>query len=398
MPAALDILPPDLAVPTCCEPPPEDPARGTKFHFSLNVSDMERSIAFYRVLFGVDPAKHHRDYAKFELTQPPLVFSLVPNPPSTGGALSHFGFPVETREEVEAIGKRLTEAGLPVSCQDGTVCGYARQDKIWIPDPDHNYWEVYVVYEHINPESVRTGYDGINPLSKVPAAKAPAPAPESLVSLTPLALSPAAAKGPAIWEHRVMEAVPACIPHADATLDVVRLEGTFNGEATHEERARLLTEAFRALKPGGEIQVHGLVSDRLLSSLPSLPGVAALVRQVPTESEPVQELARAGFLSIRVTKLPASAVFHSGGAEMREVKLSATRPQNAPAASTTQDSEYVVLYKGPFAEARDDFGNVFPRGRRVPVSRQAWEELGRSAAAGQFLFLGDPLRDDASCS
>jgi catechol 2,3-dioxygenase-like lactoylglutathione lyase family enzyme len=359
---------------------------------------MERSIAFYRVLFGVDPAKHHRDYAKFELAQPPLVFSLVPNPPSTGGALSHFGFPVETREEVEAIGKRLTEAGLPVSCQDGTVCGYARQDKIWIPDPDHNYWEVYVVYEHIDPESVRTGFDGINPLSKVRAATPPAAPLEPLVSLTPSLPAAVASNAPAIWEHRVMEAVPDRIPHADGSLDVVRLEGTFNGEATADARTRLLGEAFRALRPGGEVQVHGLVSDRPLTTMPSLPGVAALVQQVPTESEPLQELARAGFVSLRVTKLPASAVFHSAGAEMREVKLSAKRPVRASSPSPTDDSSYVVLYKGPFAEARDDFGNAFPRGRRIPVSRQAWEELGNSPAAGQFLFLGDPQRDDAACS
>ena len=88
-------------VPSCCAAPPTRAAAGTLFHFSLNVSDIERSVAFYRVLFGAEPAKHFSDYAKFERAQPPLVFSLVPNPPGAGGALSHFGFPVERREEVE---------------------------------------------------------------------------------------------------------------------------------------------------------------------------------------------------------------------------------------------------------------------------------------------------------
>jgi catechol 2,3-dioxygenase-like lactoylglutathione lyase family enzyme len=44
-----------------------------KFHASLNVSDLDRSVAFYRVLFGLEPAKVKSNYAKFELTEPPLV-------------------------------------------------------------------------------------------------------------------------------------------------------------------------------------------------------------------------------------------------------------------------------------------------------------------------------------
>ncbi len=44
-----------------------------KFHTSLNVSDLGRSIDFYRVLFGLEPAKRRADYAKFEVPAPPLV-------------------------------------------------------------------------------------------------------------------------------------------------------------------------------------------------------------------------------------------------------------------------------------------------------------------------------------
>ena len=91
---------PVVEIPTCCgsssapiAPSASQPVVATKFHFALNVSDLERSIAFYRILFDVPPAKHYPDYAKFELSQPPLVFSLVPNPPASGGTLSHFGLP-----------------------------------------------------------------------------------------------------------------------------------------------------------------------------------------------------------------------------------------------------------------------------------------------------------------
>ena len=67
-------------------------ATSLRFHLSLNVSDLARSIDFYRVLFGVEPAKRRADYAKFELNDPPLVLSLEPTPRAIGGPLNHLGF------------------------------------------------------------------------------------------------------------------------------------------------------------------------------------------------------------------------------------------------------------------------------------------------------------------
>lgn len=56
-----------------------------KFHLSLNVSNLNRSLAFYEVLFGKPPAKRRSDYAKFEVDEPPLVLSLIPTTPGVGG-------------------------------------------------------------------------------------------------------------------------------------------------------------------------------------------------------------------------------------------------------------------------------------------------------------------------
>ena len=67
-------------------------APAIRFHLSLNVSDLNRSLAFYRTLFGVEPAKRRADYAKFELDDPPLVLSLEPTPRAVGGPLNHLGF------------------------------------------------------------------------------------------------------------------------------------------------------------------------------------------------------------------------------------------------------------------------------------------------------------------
>ncbi len=37
------------------------------FHLSLNVPDLDGAVAFYRELFGAEPAKRKPGYAKFEL-------------------------------------------------------------------------------------------------------------------------------------------------------------------------------------------------------------------------------------------------------------------------------------------------------------------------------------------
>src|SRR5262249_22773401 len=122
-----------------------------KFHASLNVSNLERSIAFYRVLLGTEPAKVRPDYAKFDLAEPPLVLSLAPgSPPSPGGHLNHFGVRVRTAEELIEIQRRLEAAGLHTEREEGVECCYARQTKFWISDPDHALWEIYVFHEDID--------------------------------------------------------------------------------------------------------------------------------------------------------------------------------------------------------------------------------------------------------
>lgn len=391
MSEAVTIRMPTIDVPTCCGTQSQgrqndsivDETHGTLFHFSLNVSNMERSIAFYRVLFGTAPAKHYPDYAKFELVQPPLVFSLVPNPPGTAGTLSHFGFPVSHAAEVDAIGSRLAAAGLTTSCQKDTVCGYAWQDKVWVADPDQNYWEIYVVHEDVDPETVRSGFDVIPPHR--PSASDPS---------SQLNAAPGQSAGPVIWEQRVTAACPVEIPHATSSVDEVRLEGIFNNDFTAQERSHLLSECRRVLKPGATIHLHGLVADRdSCGTLPTLPGVAALVKRVPQESEPLEELRAAGFTGIKITKLAASPVFSFPDVEMREIKLAGA----VPILPSDDTVNRFVLYKGPFASVRDDRGQEFVRGKRTRVTRETWEELGHGTQASQFLFVGDATRGDSAC-
>jgi catechol 2,3-dioxygenase-like lactoylglutathione lyase family enzyme len=122
--------------------------RLTKTHLSLNVTDVNRSVAFYEAFFGMAAHKRRPGYANFDLSNPPLKLALNQSRPLPGaGSLDHLGMQVATAEEVEGARRRLEASGLVQFDEGDTVCCYARQDKVWVQDPDGNRWEVYVLLD-----------------------------------------------------------------------------------------------------------------------------------------------------------------------------------------------------------------------------------------------------------
>jgi catechol 2,3-dioxygenase-like lactoylglutathione lyase family enzyme len=117
-------------------------------HISLDVRNVPVSVAFYERVFGVAPQKQTADYAKFDLSEPALNFSLVA---TTGNvsALNHLGIEVRTVEEIAAWKRRLQERGILDRVEDDIACCFARQDKLWFTDPDGNAWEIFLVHEQL---------------------------------------------------------------------------------------------------------------------------------------------------------------------------------------------------------------------------------------------------------
>ncbi|NER38644.1 MAG: hypothetical protein F6J93_32610 [Oscillatoria sp. SIO1A7] len=50
-----------------------------KTHVALNVSDIKKSVDFYKAMLGQSPIKYKADYAKFDLDNPALNLSLLPS-------------------------------------------------------------------------------------------------------------------------------------------------------------------------------------------------------------------------------------------------------------------------------------------------------------------------------
>lgn len=128
-----------------------------KAHLAINVRNLDKSLEFYQKLFGIEPSKVRTGYAKFDVVNPPLNFTLNEVPFNESGALSHLGIQVGSTDDVLAVKLRWLEQGLITRDEMKTDCCYAIQDKTWVKDPDGNEWEVFVVLEDNLPEKAGKG-------------------------------------------------------------------------------------------------------------------------------------------------------------------------------------------------------------------------------------------------
>jgi len=121
-----------------------------KPHLAITVSDVDVAVPFYRALFDSEPAKLRPGYAKFEPQDPGIVLTLIQGERGDGlGAFNHGGIKVSSTDEVLGARLRLKQAGLATFDELDTECCYARQDKIWVTDPDGTPWEVFTVLDDV---------------------------------------------------------------------------------------------------------------------------------------------------------------------------------------------------------------------------------------------------------
>jgi catechol 2,3-dioxygenase-like lactoylglutathione lyase family enzyme len=111
------------------------------FHIHISVNDLEKNINFYSTVFGEKPTRKEKDYAKWQLTDPPINFAISNKNQKTG--LNHLGIQVNSDEELDKIANRLSESGVDSSKQNATSCCYSRSNKYWAVDPTGIPWESF---------------------------------------------------------------------------------------------------------------------------------------------------------------------------------------------------------------------------------------------------------------
>jgi hypothetical protein len=147
------------------------------FHVAVYVESIPRAVEQYRKLLGIEPAKVRHDYAKFELADPPVIFSL--NIGGEPGTLSHLGVRYASTGEVASEMVRVKQNEVPLFQQEGTTCCYAKADKFWIKDADGIPWEMYTLLADADAETaadvnLRTFLGQQNSAAAAEASAAPA--------------------------------------------------------------------------------------------------------------------------------------------------------------------------------------------------------------------------------
>ena len=113
------------------------------FHVSMYVKDLDAALDRYRKILGTEPAKVRPGYAKFELADPPVIFSLVVG--GEPGKVSHMGIRYPGAGEVASEMVRTKSQGIDLVQQQGVTCCYAKADKFWVKDEDGMPWEMYTL-------------------------------------------------------------------------------------------------------------------------------------------------------------------------------------------------------------------------------------------------------------
>lgn len=331
----------------------------TRFHLSLNVSNLAHAVAFFEKVLGCPAAKRRDDYAKFEIDSPPMVISLEPGSPDEQGSFNHAGFRFPDSTSLVEAQRRLEAAGISTQREEGVECCYSKQTKFWVHDEDHRLWEFYVLEGEIDHRGAGQ------------SAKAMGLDVETTMRCR------THHDAPIVWEHRMgsLFEIPA------GPLDEIRLRGTFNVPTNVAQMSDTLEACFNALHPGGRIELHMLTAEDPIDGDLSLSGPAAYVKQVPVRLRLMQLLEGAGFTDLQLTTFRSSACFEFEGQPLRETRITAARPVEC------SDEECTVVFRGPFKLVADDEGHVWERGVPVSLSRSRWAALSLSSVGSMFTEL-----------
>ena len=118
-----------------------------RLHMSINVTDLEKSIAFYSHLFGEQPVFQKDDYAKWMLEDPRVNFVLEKSARTNG--LTHAGIQTDSDEELKDVFERMKSAEIPYLEEGTTNCCYAKSEKSWTFDPDGLPWEAFFTHHQM---------------------------------------------------------------------------------------------------------------------------------------------------------------------------------------------------------------------------------------------------------
>lgn len=115
-------------------------------HINMCVTNLERSIAFYRDVFGFELKEDHRGLEKYPWVNLGIsgaaylvLYETQEAAISRDRRIIHFGFALKTPERMDELLARLARAGIrPKTNSDGTqmIAHYEKSSSVYLSDPD----------------------------------------------------------------------------------------------------------------------------------------------------------------------------------------------------------------------------------------------------------------------
>lgn len=190
------------------------------------------------------------------------------------------------------------------------------------------------------------------------------------------------------WQARQRRELPLI---GDASIDLVISNCVLN-LVRDEEKTQMLREIHRVLKPGGRVAISDIVSDETVPArIKQDPELwSGCIAGVYQEEEFLRAFTDAGFLAVELDKWDARPWRSIDGIEFRSVTLTAVKGAGEPCL----DYGHAVIYRGPYAEVRDDEGHVFPRGARMAVCERSYRLLTEGPYRESFIGIAPAARTE----
>ncbi len=183
----------------------------------------------------------------------------------------------------------------------------------------------------------------------------------------------------------------------DDSIDIVVSNCVLN-LVQNDQKAQLIEEIFRVVKPGGRIAISDIVSNQHVPL--ELQDDAELwsgcISGAYQETDFICAFENAGFHAVKIDKWDHNLFRKIDEFEFRSVTVTAIKPE----AAQSDDETAEVIYRGPWMSVADDAGNQFIRGERIRVDPQTARSLQSETYADQVIVIDAdvPAKDESdSC-
>ncbi|MBI2311433.1 MAG: methyltransferase domain-containing protein [Betaproteobacteria bacterium] len=171
---------------------------------------------------------------------------------------------------------------------------------------------------------------------------------------------------------------------ADGCVDLVISNCVLN-LVDEKDKTRVIREIFRVLKPGGRVAISDIVADEPVPGhLKSNPELwSGCISGAFVETEFLRAFADSGFVAVSIDKWDHKPWRVVEGIEFRSVTVTAVKGEGA----ACLDRGHAVIYRGPYAETRDDENHVYPRGERIAVCERTFRLLTEGPYKNDFIGI-----------